>query len=132
MLDLDKEVTKASFYRYWYDRRVCAAVVICKDHYEVGLAFKNPLDQLKKKTARTVAFGRIMTGKSIPLTKEDVAVHGIFGALVLYIKATIQETSVLEDYIKYGTNGKILLYEDVANKLGMPVRFVHQMRKENR
>jgi hypothetical protein len=116
VLDRDKEVTRASFFRYWFDRRVCAAVVICKDHYEIGLTFQHPSDQCSKARAREIAFGRVLTGKSLALEKEPVHELGIYGAL----KKRIREAA--EKQPAYN-------YKLVADAMGLPLWFFHRMRK---
>jgi len=113
-----------TFYRYWYNGRVIAAVLQTDEGFNVGVAGYNPEDTYDKEFGKLMATRKLSNDTAFNLTYDLIKESGgLFAAMCSYV--TTQKTCLRtfhEDKIPY--EGIVNI---IANAKGLPVWLVYEL-----
>lgn len=113
-----------TFYRYWYNGRVIAAVLQTDEGFKVGIAGHNPEDTYDREFGKMIAARKLSNGAAFNLTYELVKESGgLFAAMCSHM-------TTRKEFLREVHDGKIP-YEGIvsviANAKDLPVWLVHEL-----
>lgn len=137
------EDEQVDFYRYWFEKKVVAAVSIKDNSYCVGLAFQSPKDVYNKERSRDIARARLNGKNPIILPKKyfidsNGKSRPFFMALGKYIENSYNLclnskikgiSTYLINYTCRDPHIRKSVYEFIAKEYSLPYWFLYKLLK---